>query len=182
MDNVTSNTEYSISCSRFLASSGPEWPVNASKLSHVGDDGALRMVDVGEKAVTQRTARARATVRLGAVAATALRSATLKKGDALAAAQLAGIMAAKQTAALIPLAHTIPLSCVDVSFAWDGDVLTIESFAKTTAQTGVEMEALVAASVAALTIYDMTKAVDRAIVIENIRLLEKTGGRSSPPR
>jgi cyclic pyranopterin monophosphate synthase len=121
-------------------------------------------------------------VRLGADAAAALRDAALAKGDAFAAAQIAGILAAKQTPALIPLAHGIPLAKVDVNFSWDGDVLVIDTSAHTVAQTGVEMEAMVAASVAALTIYDMAKAVSKGIVIESIRLLEKTGGKSGPFR
>ena len=136
------------------------------------------MVDVSGKTPTERTARAQARVRLGAQAAAALREATLTKGDAFAAAQIAGIMAAKQTPALIPLAHGIPLAKVDVTFSWDGDVLVIETAARTVAQTGVEMEAMVAASVSALTIYDMAKAVSKSITIESIRLLEKTGGKS----
>lgn len=152
--------------------------MRVSKLSHVAADGSLRMVDVGGKPSTERTARAQARVRLSATAAKALREATLAKGDAFAAAQLAGIVAAKQTASLIPLAHAIPLEVLEVRFAWDGDVLAIETSARTTAQTGVEMEAMVAAAVAALTIYDMTKAIDRSIAIESIRLLQKTGGTS----
>lgn len=136
------------------------------------------MVDVSPKASTVRTARAQARVALGAEAAAALRRAALAKGDALATAQLAGIMAAKQTANLIPLAHPIPAAHVAVTFSWDGDVLVIESSAKTTAQTGVEMEAMVAASVAALTVYDMTKAVSKGICVEEVCLLEKTGGKS----
>jgi cyclic pyranopterin phosphate synthase len=137
------------------------------------------MVDVGAKGVTQRTARASARVRLPANVATALRDATLPKGDAFVAAQLAGILAAKQTGTLIPLCHPLPLDAVDVTFAWDdATVLCIEARATTTAKTGVEMEALVAASVAALTIYDMCKAVDKGIVIEAVRLEEKTGGKS----
>jgi cyclic pyranopterin phosphate synthase len=137
------------------------------------------MVDVGSKAVTQRTAHASARVRLPANVATALRAATLPKGDAFVTAQLAGILAAKQTGALIPLCHPLPLDAVDVTFAWEGDVvLRIDARATTTAKTGVEMEALVAASVAALTIYDMCKAVDKGIVIEAVRLEEKTGGKS----
>ncbi len=112
-------------------------------------------------------------------AAQALRDATLPKGDAFVAAQLAGVMAAKATGTLIPLAHPLPLAYVDVSFAWAGDdVLRIETVAGTTAQTGVEMEAMVAATVAALTIYDMTKAVDKGITIESVRLISKTGGKS----
>jgi cyclic pyranopterin monophosphate synthase len=136
------------------------------------------MVDVGGKAATERSARARAEVNLGEKAARAVREATLEKGDALVTAQLAGIMAAKQTAALIPLAHPIPLSSVDVTFTWEGDVLVIDARARTVAQTGVEMEAMTAASVAALVVYDMTKAVDKGITIERVRLLEKSGGKS----
>ena len=137
------------------------------------------MVDVSSKPVTARTARAEALVRMSLPAAQALRDATLPKGDAFVAAQLAGVMAAKATGTLIPLAHPLPLAYVDVSFAWAGDdVLRIETVAGTTAQTGVEMEAMVAASVAALTIYDMTKAVDKGITIESVRLISKTGGKS----
>lgn len=136
------------------------------------------MVDVSGKDPSVRTAHAQARVRLGPEAAAALRNATLEKGDALTAAQLAGIMAAKQTPSLIPLAHAIPLAKVDVSFAWEQDVLCIDARAKTTAQTGVEMEALVAASVSALTIYDMAKAVSKSITIESVRLISKTGGKS----
>jgi cyclic pyranopterin phosphate synthase len=137
------------------------------------------MVDVGAKAVTQRTARASAHVRMPATVARALREATLPKGDAFVTAQLAGILAAKQTSTLIPLCHPLPLTAVEVSFAWhDEVVLRVDARATTTATTGVEMEALVAASVAALTIYDMCKAVDKGIVIEHVRLEEKTGGKS----
>ena len=150
-----------------------------AKLSHVREDGSLTMVDVGAKAATARTARAEAVVRLGVDAANALRGAALAKGDAFAAAQLAGIMAAKRTGELIPLAHPIPLGAVDVAFSWDdATALRITSRATTVGQTGVEMEALVAASIAALTIYDMCKAVDKGIVIERVRLIEKTGGKS----
>ena len=136
------------------------------------------MVDVSAKNATLRFARAQARLRMSANAQQALRDATLSKGDAFATAQIAGIMAAKQTAALIPLTHALPLASVEVTFAWDGDALVIESAARTTAQTGVEMEALVAASIAALTIYDMLKSVDKAMTIERVRLLEKTGGKS----
>lgn len=137
------------------------------------------MVDVSHKPVSARTARASALVRMSPAAAQALRDATLPKGDAFVAAQLAGILAAKQTGNLIPLAHPLPLAHVDVTFAWEDDVrLRIESTASTSAQTGVEMEAMVAASIAALTIYDMTKAVDKGIVVESVRLLSKTGGKS----
>jgi len=148
-------------------------------LSHVNADGSIAMVDVGAKAVTRRTARACAFVRLPPRAADALRRSTLPKGDALVAAQIAGIFAAKRTGELIPLCHPLPLDAVEVRFAWDEEtVLRIEASASTSAKTGVEMEALVAAGVAALTIYDMCKSVDKGIVIEQVRLLEKTGGKS----
>jgi cyclic pyranopterin monophosphate synthase len=137
------------------------------------------MVDVSSKAVTARTARAEARVRFPADAARALREATLPKGDAFVTAQIAGIMAAKQAATLIPLAHSLPLSHADVTFEWlDDCVLRVEAVAATSAQTGVEMEAMVAVSIAALTIYDMTKALSKGITIEAVRLLEKTGGKS----
>lgn len=147
--------------------------------SHVAADGSVAMVDVGEKSVTRRTARAAAFVRLPPAAAAALRDATLPKGDAYVTAQIAGIFAAKQTGTLIPLCHPLPLDAVDVTFAWEReDVLRVEARATTSARTGVEMEAMVAASVAALTIYDMCKSVDKGIVVESVRLIEKTGGKS----
>jgi cyclic pyranopterin monophosphate synthase len=149
------------------------------KPSHILADGRISMVDVSTKPVTARTARAQALVRMSPAAAQALRDATLPKGDAFVAAQLAGIMAAKQTGSMIPLAHPLALAHVDVTFAWQDDtVLHIEATATTSAQTGVEMEAMVAASIAALTIYDMTKAIDKGIAIESVRLLSKTGGKS----
>jgi cyclic pyranopterin phosphate synthase len=137
------------------------------------------MVDVGHKAATLRTAEAEAHVRMQLATADALRAATLPKGDALVAAQLAGILAAKQTGGLIPLAHALPLSSVEVNFSWsEPHTLRILTRAVTTGQTGVEMEALVAAGVAALTIYDMCKALEKGIVVENVRLVSKTGGKS----
>ncbi len=137
------------------------------------------MVDVSGKAQTYRIARARATLHMSAAAFRALRGATSAKGDALATAQIAGIGAAKRTAELIPLAHSIPLSGIDVGFEFESPrTLHITTEVRTKARTGVEMEALVAASVAALTIYDMTKAVDKAISIERVVLLEKRGGKS----
>jgi cyclic pyranopterin phosphate synthase len=137
------------------------------------------MVDVGLKAATTRTARAEARVRMLPATADALRAATLPKGDAFVAAQIAGILAAKQTGALIPLAHTLPLTSVEVNFSWvDAATLRVATQASTSGQTGVEMEALVAAGVAALTIYDMCKALEKGIVIESLRLLSKTGGKS----
>ncbi len=153
--------------------------MSSSKLSHVRDDGSVTMVDVGAKAATARAARAEARVRMNGAAASALRDATLAKGDAFAAAQIAGILAAKRTDELIPLAHPLALSAVDVAFSWDDDVtLRVVARASTVGQTGVEMEAMVAASVAALTIYDMCKALDKGITIERVRLIEKTGGKS----
>ena len=147
--------------------------------SHIAADGSVTMVDVGAKAVTHRTARASARVRMPANVAAALRSATLPKGDAFVTAQIAGILAAKRTGELIPLCHPLPLDAIDVRFSWDDEaVLRIETQAVTSAKTGVEMEAMVAAGVAALTIYDMCKSVDKGIVIEAVRLLEKTGGKS----
>jgi cyclic pyranopterin monophosphate synthase len=149
------------------------------KPTHVASDGSLAMVDVSAKAVTSRRASAEALVRMSAGARSALRTAMLPKGDAFVAAQLAGIMAAKQTASLIPLAHPLPLSNVDVRLSWQRDgALRIEAQAHTAAQTGVEMEAMVAAAVAALTIYDMSKALDKGITIESLRLTSKSGGKS----
>jgi cyclic pyranopterin phosphate synthase len=142
-----------------------------SDLSHVDETGAMRMVDVGDKPVSRRRARARGIVRMAPE--TAARLAELPKGDALAAARLAGIMAAKRTSELIPLCHPLPLTHVAVELEVGEDAVEIEASAETTAQTGVEMEALVAASVAALTIYDMAKGVDSGMEIGEIRLLEK---------
>ena len=145
-----------------------------SELSHVDDSGEVRMVDVGGKPAVRRRARAAAVVRMQPETAARLRD--LPKGDALATAQLAGIMAAKKTAELIPLCHPLPLTHVEVSLEVGGAEVVIEASAETTAQTGVEMEALTAASVAALTVYDMAKAVDKDMTIGDVRLLEKTKG------
>ncbi len=147
--------------------------------SHMTADGGVAMVDVGAKAVTDRAARARALVRMSPATELALREATLAKGDAFVTAQIAGIMAAKATASLIPLTHPLPLSSVDVTFTWPAaGVLQIDAIARTSAQTGVEMEAMTAAAIAALTIYDMTKSLEKGIVVESIRLIEKSGGKS----
>jgi cyclic pyranopterin monophosphate synthase len=143
-----------------------------SDLSHVDETGSVRMVDVGGKPVSRRRATAAATVRMAPETASRLRE--LPKGDALAAAQVAGIMAAKRTGELIPLCHPLPLSHVEVTIEVRTDSVEITAAAETVAQTGVEMEALVAASVAALTVYDMAKAVDKGMVVEAVRLLEKT--------
>ncbi len=144
------------------------------ELSHVDETGAVRMVDVGEKDVSRRRAVARAAVRMAPETARRLRE--LPKGDALATAQVAGIMAAKRTAELIPLCHPLPLSNIELALEVGEAVVEIDAAVETTAQTGVEMEALTAASVAALTIYDMAKAIDKGMEIGDIRLLEKTKG------
>jgi cyclic pyranopterin phosphate synthase len=150
-----------------------------SGLSHFDDRGASRMVDVGGKEVSQRMARASAVVRLQAETVSLIRDCKLTKGDVLEVARLAGIMAAKRTAELIPLCHALPLDSVAVEFDFVGENrIAISTMAKATARTGVEMEALVAASIAALTIYDMVKSVDRAVEVEQVRLEEKVGGKS----
>ena len=144
-----------------------------SELSHVDEaTGDVRMVDVGAKPISRRRAVAHARVRMAASTAARLRS--LPKGDALTVARVAGIQAAKRTSELIPLCHPLPLSVVDVRLSVGDSGVAIEATAETTAQTGVEMEALTAAAVAALTVYDMAKAIDKAMVVEGIRLLEKT--------
>jgi len=143
-----------------------------SDLSHIDESGGVQMVDVGGKPQSRRRARARALVEMRP--ATASKLAELPKGDALTTAQLAGIMAAKRTSDLIPLCHPLPLTAIDVHVAIVENGAEITASAETTAQTGVEMEALVAASVAALTIYDMAKAVDYSMVVREVRLLEKT--------
>ncbi len=150
-----------------------------SELSHLSPEGTVRMVDVGSKPVTVRRATASARVRMQPATQELIRTGGTAKGNVLETARLAGILAAKQTPALIPLCHTIPLDHVDVRFAFpDAQSLSIEAEVHATARTGVEMEALVAASVAALAIYDMCKAADREMVIEHVRLEEKSGGRS----
>src|SRR5215467_13740123 len=143
-----------------------------SDLSHVDASGSVRMVDVGDKPLSRRRAVACARVELRPETTRRLRE--LPKGDALATAQLAGIMAAKRTSELIPLCHPLPLSHVGVTLEVDDHGVAITAVAETTAQTGVEMEALTAASVAALTVYDMCKAVDKEMTIGEVRLLEKT--------
>ena len=142
-----------------------------SELSHVDEGGGVRMVDVGAKPAVRRRAVARAVVRMAPETAARLRE--LPKGDALATAQLAGIMAAKKTSELVPLCHPLPLTHVDVTTAVGDASVEIVASAETTAQTGVEMEALTAASVAALTVYDMAKAIDKAMTFE-VELVEKT--------
>jgi cyclic pyranopterin monophosphate synthase len=155
-------------------------PVKRGTLTHLDRRGRVRMVDVGEKAVTRREALARGAVKMEPATLDAIVGGRLKKGEALAAARLAGIMAAKRTHELIPLCHQIPLEIVEIEFRPDPAraTLHIQARAATMARTGVEMEALVALSAAALTIYDMAKAIDRAMTIDAIRLVGKSGGRS----
>ncbi|MFO0902988.1 MAG: cyclic pyranopterin monophosphate synthase MoaC [Pirellulales bacterium] len=148
-------------------------------LTHFDDRGASRMVDVGGKAATARAARATATVRMAPATLARIRDRGFAKGDVLEVARLAGIMAAKKTADLIPLCHPLPLDSVTLDFTFpDEQSVRVESRAACTARTGVEMEALTAATVASLTIYDMCKSIDRGMLIEGIGLLEKTGGKS----
>jgi cyclic pyranopterin monophosphate synthase len=150
-----------------------------SPLSHFDDSGASRMVDVGAKPETERVARASAIVRMLPATLALIRDKQVAKGDVLEVARLAGIMAAKKTAELIPLCHPLPLTSVTVDFAFPSeDSVRIEATAKVFGRTGVEMEALTAVGVAALTVYDMCKAADRAMTIETIRLEEKAGGKS----
>ena len=148
-------------------------------MSHVDDAGDIHMVDVGGKPHERRRAVAHAFVAMQRETAVTLRD--LPKGDALATAQIAGIMAAKRTAELIPLCHPLPLSHVDLELAVQDDGVSITAKVETTAQTGVEMEALTAASVAALTVYDMAKAIDGAMVVTEVRLLEKSKMVGDPP-
>jgi cyclic pyranopterin phosphate synthase len=149
-----------------------------SELTHFDEHGAARMVDTSAKPETLREATASGRVRLAAVTAALIRDRKLAKGDVLEVARLAGIMAAKRTGDLIPLCHPLPITSATVDFRFEGDVLHIEATVRVFGRTGVEMEALTAVSVAALTVYDMCKAVDRVMTIEQIRLEAKSGGRS----
>ncbi|WP_126173483.1 cyclic pyranopterin monophosphate synthase MoaC [Altericroceibacterium xinjiangense] len=149
-----------------------------SGLTHLDDQGHARMVDVGAKAQTARTATATGRIRMAANALAAIRTGDVPKGDVLAAARIAGIMAAKRTGDLIPLCHPLGLESVSVDFAFEDDGVRVTARASLTGKTGIEMEAMTAASIALLTIYDMAKAIDKGMVIEHVRLLEKTGGKS----
>lgn len=146
--------------------------------THLDDQGRARMVDVGDKASSRRKAIARAEIQMSPETIQALTQGGIPKGDVLAVARVAGIQAAKKTAELIPLCHPLPLTSVTVEFEIKEDRVEIESKAETFGQTGVEMEALTACSVAALTIYDMCKALDRMMIIESVALWEKEGGKS----
>jgi cyclic pyranopterin monophosphate synthase len=150
-----------------------------SELSHFDEHGASRMVDVSAKPETLREARASGLVRMAPATAALIRDRGLSKGDVLETARLAGVMAAKRTGDLIPLCHPLPITSATVAFSWDADdLLRIEATVRVFGRTGVEMEALTAVGVAALTVYDMCKAIDRVMTIERIRLEEKSGGRS----
>jgi cyclic pyranopterin phosphate synthase len=146
--------------------------------THLDDSGAAHMVDVGGKAATGRRAIACGRITMSPQALEAVRNGNAPKGDVLSTARIAGIMAAKRTADLIPLCHPIALTQVGVEFDWETNGISVRATAATTGPTGVEMEALTAASVALLTLYDMAKALDRAMILGDIRLLEKSGGRS----
>jgi cyclic pyranopterin monophosphate synthase len=148
-------------------------------LSHIDASGRARMVDVGAKPESERRARARAVVRMSPASAATVERGDAPKGDVLATARLAGIQAAKRTGELIPLAHPLPLTFVDVETTLDADAgtVTIEAEARTVAKTGVEMEAMTACAVSALTIYDMVKGIERGITVEELTLIEKTGGK-----
>lgn len=149
-----------------------------TRLTHLDDAGAAHMVDVSAKAVTRREAVATGQIAMSAAALDAMRAGTLAKGDALAVARIAGIMAAKRTAELIPLCHPLPIASVTVDLIFAGAGIDCTASVATTSQTGVEMEALTAVSVALLTLYDMAKAIDRGMTIGPIQLIAKTGGRS----
>lgn len=149
-----------------------------SSLTHLDDQGRARMVDVGGKAETQRVAIALGRIRMAPATLAALRDGKTPKGDVLAVARVAGIMAAKRTGELIPLCHPLALDAVSVEFAFVEDGIEARATASLTGRTGVEMEALTAVSVALLTVYDMAKAIDKAMILEGIRLIEKRGGKS----
>ena len=152
------------------------------RLTHVGPDGSARMVDVSAKDPTVRTARARGSIRMNPATLAAIRSHEIAKGDVLSVARVAGIMAAKRTAELVPLCHPLLLDDVQVELTLDETVpgVVVQTLARTTGRTGVEMEALIAATVALVTVYDMTKSLDRSMTIGDISLIQKTGGRSDP--
>ncbi|MFC3420321.1 cyclic pyranopterin monophosphate synthase MoaC [Salinicoccus hispanicus] len=156
-----------------------------SEFTHFNQEGRARMVDVSDKEVTSRTAVAKSILGVTEEIHQAITEGTVKKGDVLSVAQVAGIMAAKNTHQIIPMCHPLPLSGIDISFDWalsEGYFLHIEATVKTTGRTGVEMEALTAASAAALTVYDMCKAIDKGMVIHETALVSKTGGKSGDYR
>lgn len=150
-----------------------------NRLSHTDESGAARMVDVGDKSITRRAATAQACVQMASETAELIRANDIKKGDVIAVARVAGIMAAKKTPEIIPLCHPLPVTGVTIEFEWSNQTeLMIEATVRVDGKTGVEMEALTAVSAAALTVYDMAKAVDKAMTISHVQLLEKSGGKS----
>lgn len=149
-----------------------------TKLTHLDDAGSAAMVDISAKAATIREAIAEGRITMSADALSAIKEGVVKKGDVLATARIAGIMAAKKTSDLIPLCHPLMLSKVTIDFEFENDGIRITALARLTGQTGVEMEAMTAATVALLTIYDMAKALDKTMVIGEVRLLSKSGGKS----
>ncbi len=149
-----------------------------NRLTHIDEEGHARMVDVGGKPETHRVAIASGRIRMSSEAFAAIREGNAPKGDVLAAARIAGIMAAKRTAELIPLCHSLALDAVTVDFAFEEDAVRATATASLTGRTGVEMEAITATMLALVTIYDMAKALDRGMVIEDVRLIEKRGGKS----
>lgn len=150
----------------------------ADKLTHIDDSGAARMVDVSKKAITERIATATGRIAMSAQTAAAIRDGNVKKGDVLSTARIAGIMAAKRTSDLIPLCHPLPLGGVALDLRLDDAGVTVTATVRTSHNTGVEMEALSAVSVALLTVYDMAKALDRGMIIGDVRLIAKSGGQS----
>lgn len=150
----------------------------ADKLTHLDAEGRARMVDVGDKPHAMRTAKAEARLRVKPETIALVRSGNAKKGDVVSVSEIAGVMGAKKTAELIPLCHPLPLSKINVHIEIEDDAIKVSTETRTTGQTGVEMEALTAASIAALTLYDMLKAADKSMTIEGVRLIEKTGGVS----
>jgi cyclic pyranopterin phosphate synthase len=152
--------------------------MTGAKLTHLDEAGHARMVDVGGKPATQRMAIASGRIRMSPQALAAIREGGVAKGDVLAAARIAGIMAAKRTGDLIPLCHPLVLDAVTIDFAFEGEALRATATASLTGKTGVEMEAMTATSIALLAVYDMAKAIDKGMVIEEVRLVEKRGGKS----
>ncbi len=149
-----------------------------TRLTHLDDQGKARMVDVGAKAETARVAIASGRIRMTAQALAAIRDGDVPKGDVFAAARIAGIMAAKKTAELIPLCHPLALDAVGIEFAFEDSAVRATATASLTGRTGVEMEAMTATAIALLTIYDMAKAIDKGMAIDDVRLIEKRGGKS----
>jgi cyclic pyranopterin monophosphate synthase len=170
--------QYGMKSMAVMGTSVPRYARAVSDLTHIDDRGRATMVDVGAKDVTERRAVARATVRMSAATARAVQQGDAPKGDVLGTARLAGVMAAKRTDELIPLCHSLPLSFVGVEAEVGEGGVTLTAEARTHAQTGVEMEALTAASVAALTVYDMVKGLEKGVEIAEVVLVEKTGGKS----